>query len=338
MLKFVLKALIWLLPGTIACYGIWLGGLSANPSRDSLGLYRMMPTTCNSMIFGTSRSAQGVNPSVLEEYAPSTGKWLNFSFNLGASPWNNSYVNAIEEKIACSIQADSGSTFLLFVDPWVLDEFTGEGLGSWFSEEWSDVCDMNPIAYARKKSNPLDVIGFGSGDNLLSVVGSSVPRQLRALIVGDTFYFENLGVQVNGWLPNNGKLTLDQKRASIQIKVDNYRREKVLGETWPAQSNLEYLERCIETIQRTVPGARILLLRPPTAVKMRQLEDEWFPEANRAFETLARDKHVDFVDTHYNWTSRNIIHFNDGHHMSIDGANEFSEFLATEIVSKPAQN
>ena len=334
MLQFLQKSLIWTLPGTAACYGVWLGLLYINPSRDSIGLYRVMPNTCNAMIFGTSRSAQGVNPHILEEKAPSTGKWLNFSFNLAASPWNEAYAHAIEEKISCSLQSDLATTFLLFVDPWAVDENTGAGTDSWLSEEWSDVCDMSPFAFGKSKSNPLDVLGFGSGSDFLTVFANSLPRQLVFAIMGKSAFSANRGVQPDGWLPNRGVLTFDQKRKSIHSKVESYRQNKVVGTSWPASTNLNALEQCITFIQGNVTDARILLLRPPTAVEMRKLEDEWFPEANQEFGKIAEELHVEFFDMHHEWKARNNHHFNDGHHMCIEGANAFSAFLATELLMK----
>ena len=95
---------------------------------------------------------------------------------------------------------------------------------------------------------------------------------------------------------------------------------------------------CPRTVHHIYSGnvtdARILLLRPPTAVEMRKLEDEWFPEANQEFGKIAEELHVEFFDMHHEWKARNNHHFNDGHHMCIEGANAFSAFLATELLIK----
>ncbi|MDB4693879.1 hypothetical protein OAF30_00455 [Flavobacteriales bacterium] len=332
MLKLAKRIFIWITPGTIACYALWLGLLHANPGRDSLGLYRMMPTTCNAMIFGTSRSAQGVNPTILEQSGPKSRKWLNFSFNLGASPWNDAYVDAIQQKIDCSIEPESQSTFLVFVDPWVLDENTGRGEGSWLSANWSDFCEMAPFRYGLNKSNPLDVMSFGSGSDLLSVMCSSIPRQFIAFIKGNQSDYENRGLQKNGWLPNPSEITREQKIRAIRTKVKNYRNNKIIGDQWPANQNLSALERFIEYLQKKLKDPTIFIIRPPTSDEMRGLEDEWFPGANQEFARLATSMNLSFIDTHHEWKQRDLMHFNDGHHMSIDGANAFSSYIATEIL------
>ena len=152
MKGFLVTCVLWTLPGTILCFGLWFGLLHQNPSRDTLGFNRMVETSCQSMIFGTSRSAQGVNPDILEQHAPETGKWLNFSFNLGASPWNDAYVDAIIEKVTCSVDATQSSHFLIFTDPWTLDEFCGAGAGSWFNEPWASPCGMSVFSYGWYKT------------------------------------------------------------------------------------------------------------------------------------------------------------------------------------------
>lgn len=334
MWRFLLKTLIWTIPGTIACYGIWIGLLYQNPSRDTLGLYRVMPVQCNSMIFGTSRSAQGVNPAVLEQYAPHTGKWFNFSFNLAVSPWNDAYADAIIEKIDCSIEQDNPSTFLLFVDPWVLDGNTGQGLESWLGQQWASVCDASIIRYAFNKSNPLDALTFGSGADFLIALSSSIPRQIIATIRSDDSYFVNAGVQTNGWLPNRGVLTPEQIQRAIDRKVSNYREDKVIGKIWPDEEKIHALVRTVAHLKNFFATSQVILIRPPVSEKMLDLENEWFPDANSTFDKLAKSNDITFIDANANWKYRNDSMFNDGHHMNIKGATEFSRFMAESLASR----
>lgn len=333
MFRFLLKTLIWTLPGTIACYGIWIGLLYQNPSRDTLGLYRVMPVQCNSMIFGTSRSAQGVNPAVLEQCAPHTGKWFNFSFTLGTSPWNEAYADAVIEKIDCSIQQDKPPTFLLFVDPWMLDENIGKGEGTWFDEPWSFVCDTSPFDYAIYKANPLDVISFGSGSDLLSVFASSIPRQIATAIRRHQPSSSTNGLQPNGWLPNNAFKTEDQISQAIEKKVDQYRTERI-GTKWPCTTNTESVTKVIKHISSSFDRADLILIRPPVSNKMYQLEQNRFPKANDFFMMLAQKNGVQFIDPNEQWSEKHDLLFNDGHHMNVTGAVEFSKFLGERLTSR----
>lgn len=226
----------------------------------------------------------------------------------------------------------SKPTFLLFVDPWALDEKTGAGIQSWFSEKWLSACETSLFIYAKNKTNPLDVCSYGSGSDLLSVMASLIPRQLIAAIKGDQTYFKQIGIQENGWLPNSGKLTREQKLRAIESKVENYRRGKVIGKRWPGPVNVAALERCISHLQENCANSTVVIIRPPTSDEMRRLEDEWFQNANLEFARIAESMNIEFIDAHHEWKQREIMHFNDGHHMCVEGANAFSAFLATAVL------
>lgn len=333
MKTFLLKTIAWTLPGVITCFGLWFGLLCLNPSRDTLGFYRMTPTTCNAMIFGTSRSAQGVNPSIIEKYAPYTGKWLNFSFNLGDSPWNEAYVDAIIQKVQCSMDLAETSYFLIFVDPWSMDEYRGSGEQSWLKEPWASPCGTKIFNYGWRKTNPLDVLNFGSGSDLLSVMASSVTRQMKDALTRQTSFSENSGVQENGWLPNKAEKSMEEKISAIEEKVELYCEDKRIGKVWPYSENSTALIRLIHYLQQNLPKSRVILVRPPVADSMFELEQNWFPETNNWLEELCCREKIEFIDSNILWKDKSTSDFNDGHHMSIEGANRFSQFLAGVIKS-----
>ena len=335
MKTFLLKIAVWTLPGAMGCFGLWFGLLHQNPSRDTIGLNRMMPTSCQSMIFGTSRSAQGVNPDILNENSSDTGHWFNFSFNLSQSPWNDAYVDAIIEKITCSIDTSKSSHFLIFVDPWTLDEFCGAGERSWFNESWAAPCGSEVFKYGWHNTNPLDVLSFGSCNDLLSVMASTVPRQFIGWITQQSSFYENSGIQDNGWLPNKGELTLRETAQAIKDKVSHYETFKIIGKRWPYSTNADALVRLIDFIHSTLPESTITLIRPPVTDLMLELEDNWFPETNSWLRELANKKKVQFVDANEEWTDKSTMDFKDAHHLTIPGANRFSDFLAMTCLLSP---
>lgn len=330
MLRFLVTLMGWVFPSLLVSFGMWFGLLTLDPQRDTLGLHRVLPVQCNSMIFGTSRSAQGVNPEILEREVPESGKWLNFSFNLAVSPWNDSYAEALRQKLACSIVPGQQTHFIFFADPWSLDEEVGRGEASWFTADWSDVCDMNVAAYAWNKTNPLDVYSYGSGNNLLTTI-TSLNYQILRTFSNDGSNAQH-GVQKNGWLPNLAIKSKEEKQRAILEKVDAYRSEKTIGTTWPGDMNIRALERSIQVAQEIAPEAKIFLIRPPTSDEMRTLETLWFPSVNQALQMAAMPHGITFIDAHAEWKERDLTYFNDGHHMSVDGANAFSTFLAKVIA------
>ena len=332
MRSFCIKVATWTLPGTFLCLGTWIGLLYHNPSRDTLGLYRVMPIECNSMIFGTSRSAQGVNPDVLKFHAPHSGDWLNFSFNLGVSPWNEAYADAIVEKTKCSVDSTKPSFFLVFVDPWVLDEKNGQGRNSWLKLDWVSVCNINHTLYALRNTNPIDVIGFWSGGDLLSIFGSSIPRQFLNLFTQGTKTDDFQGVKPNGWLPNPKKLSLIERQAAIAEKIKWYREQNIPGNSWPNKENKEALARVVLHLKGKFPLSHITLVRPPVCDEMLELEREWFPQSNEWLNQFSAHHSVDYIDFNEAWADRNVDDFVDAHHMSVEGANRFSKVLAEQCL------
>ena len=152
MFRFFKTVIAWTLPGSLAFFTLWLSALQIDKGIDPIAFQRLQPVSCNSMIFGASRAAQGINPSVLESLAPDSGRWFNFSFNLSLSPWNDAYVNLIKEKLSGSIVDGEPSTFLVIVNPWTLDSLNG-GENCWFDESWVDPCGTCLYrCYTRAKS------------------------------------------------------------------------------------------------------------------------------------------------------------------------------------------
>ena len=329
--RFFSTLLFWIVPSSVATFGLWIGLLFLEPSRDTLGLNRTLSTQCNSMIFGTSRSAQGVNPEIIEGLHEPSGKWLNFSFNLGVSPWNQDYVEAIKNKVRCSLDTVNPSVFLLFVDPWGLDEVIGAGYKTWLTAEWANVCDMNVAFYALEKTNPIDIMTRGSGHNLITAL-SRIIKNLTHSFSSTKSNKTIGGVKKNGWLPNVAEKTIAQKEAAINEKVRRYELEKTKGDDWPGAVNHQGLNSCIEMLKNSSPQVTIILVRPPVAEKMRNLEDDWFPQANQFLQELAAGQDIRFIDAHQQWQEKELAYFNDGHHMSVEGANAFSAFLAKAIT------
>ena len=337
MKSFVIKVAKWTLPGTLLCYSVWIGLLICNPSRDTLGLNRLKPFKCNSMVFGTSRSAQGVKPEVLEKIAPHFGKWLNFSFNLGDSPWNDAYTDAIIEKAECSIDPSEAGYFLIFVDPWVLDETCGNGKDSWLQEDWVSVCNVNLFQFAWHNTSPLGVLGIGAGNDLLSVCVSSVPRQILAFFSGQKQSIMAHGVGRDGWLSNSTQLSTSEKQRGIEGLVKTYREEKTRGTVWPGKDNYGALARLIRHLKFGYPNSQISLVRPPVHQEMIALENEWFPEANDWFEQFASRHELDFIDFNDFSNNKTTLDFNDAHHLSSKGAHQFSAIIAETCLSSPKQ-
>ena len=330
MNQFLRTALRWVIPGIALCLAVWFMPYLVNENIDRNGLNRLKPVQCNSMIFGTSRSAQGVNPAILKTRFVGGGEWLNFSFNLSSSPWNKAYTRAILLKIECSITEGSPRHFLLFVDPWSMDELVGQGTNSFMKQPWFDPCSLGhgKWKFIQHTSNPLSVIGGGSGTDLFAAAGA-LPSRILSWFEED--YAKKNGIDANGWLPNSRMKTAARVNKDITSKVGFYRKNKHRGNQWPGSENEEALISLIHIIQASDESAQITLVRPPVTDEMLALELERFPELNDWMRAVSLAYDIPYLDTNERWAGRNNLQFNDAHHLNEEGANEFSHFLAAEL-------
>ena len=114
------------------------------------------------MVFGSSRSAQGVNPFIPERNCLPLARGRIFRSIL---PFHHgmmlTWMPLSRSSNAALKQMKSLTSW--FVDPWMLDGLTGGGETTWLNADWADVCDMNPIRFAWHKTNPLDVMVMAPG-------------------------------------------------------------------------------------------------------------------------------------------------------------------------------
>lgn len=330
MNQFLRTASRWIIPGIVLCFTVWIAPFLLNENADTNGLNRLKPIRCNSMIFGTSRSAQGVNPAILKGRLAESGDWYNFSFNLSSSPWNKAYTRAILSKIQCSISEDFSGHFLLFVDPWSMDGQTGKGENSFMHEAWFNPCSIgySKLQFILHTTNPLSAIGGGEGTDLFAIVGA-VPRRIRTWL--ESADVRASGVQENGWLPNSKRKTAARVEKDITSKVAFYRKNKHRGDHWPGHSNEEALIFLIEAIKDMDESAKITLVRPPVTNAMHALEQKRFPEINDWMQTFSLAHGIQKIDANEQWDDRSDEQFNDAHHLHVKGANKFSSFLADEL-------
>ena len=123
MKKFIVNTLLFsgsiLLFFILACFIIDYSGMS------DWAYKRFTVGRQTSLVLGTSRSAQGIQPQVINNYfADSTNIKLpiyNFSFTVTSSPFGEIYFNAIKKILDTSVKEKMG-LFIVAVDPWSLSE------------------------------------------------------------------------------------------------------------------------------------------------------------------------------------------------------------------------
>lgn len=93
MKKFLLKILVWLVP--VIALHLFLGSF-AGGNTDTFYRRFTSPKQSN-LILGNSRAAQGIQPTYLKSL--NGENFYNFSFTIFDSPYGETYLKAVQEKI-----------------------------------------------------------------------------------------------------------------------------------------------------------------------------------------------------------------------------------------------
>jgi hypothetical protein len=252
-----------------------------------------------SLIIGTSRAAQGLQPAVFQDMAPGM---QNFAFTLSHSPYGKAYLELIRKKLDTS---GGEGLFILSVDPWALSVFSeDEGEERRFRENAGFAGQLHLV-----NMNPNLEYMFRFSEEPLYAVFTQ-PKEYMTL-------------HKDGWLqmnipPDTGSIRTKTKQTEGIYHI--YTRD---GRMHPAR--LQALE---ETILLLRPHGRVVLVRIPVSKEIASIEAAYAPHFNEQMQALAKQHEVYFID--YLEASGQYI-TTDGLHLYKDAGRLFSEELKRDI-------
>ncbi|MCC6937029.1 MAG: hypothetical protein IT226_02295 [Flavobacteriales bacterium] len=269
----------------------------ADGSTDEYYL-RFTTPPATSLVLGTSRAAQGIQPHVLDSVLAEAGihvKTMNYAFAMGLSPYGPTYLNSIRKKLD---PAAKDGVFVLAVDPWSLSATRVRGRIE-FDESSNFLAKM-------------DLVNMHPNIEYLLTV---YPKPLLGILVPDPRANDKrLLLHEDGWL----EVSVPMDPASVAHrrteKLAEYRNER-LPNAVPSNARIGAL---LMTIDLLKPHGRVLLVRLPVSDAMLEMENELMPHFNRLIDLIARHEQVDQLDLSANgdaWT------YTDLHHLyTADGA------------------
>lgn len=317
-MKFVIRAGSIIVCGTALCFAPWFSLLLNEPIRDARGLHRIQPVECENLIFGTSRSAQGIAPSEFGDSCTDLTGTFNFSFNLKDSPWRMIYAEACVQKAEKSIFSES-PFFICAVDPWALDWKVGSAKNSIFNSV-SNVSDKYPFEWIFHGTTPLDVIGGNEKSDLMGAFYGLLKQMLR--------HSKTNSKELQGWLPNPNPT----EDADFQGKIANYRNKEMRRKEVMQTVETQALEWMIDQLTTKYPSCSISLVRMPVCEGFRALEDSLSPKFSEHFQVFsAKKRNVKYYDFS---NMMDEFSFVDGNHLHAEAARNFSRQLAKEICEQ----
>ena len=254
-----------------------------------------------SLVLGTSRAAQGIQPAVLA--AGLRGQFeeplLNYAFTLTHSPYGPAYLRSIQRKLRPEVK---NGLFIVAVDPWSLSLTGPEGA---FPEDNSFIGQLHQVS-----QNPN-----------LGYLTHYQTKPLYRLPLDYATATERL--HSDGWLEVNIGIDSAQVRARTTRKLQDYRR--LAASQHLSAGRLQALRQTIVFLKT---HGRVVLVRLPVGASLLQLEQLYQPGFEQLMRQMAADysvRYLDYRTAPYATT--------DGNHLQRAASATFSEKLAADLAA-----
>jgi len=301
MKRFLVKVGIFtLLPLIIFLASFYL----ADGCTDPFYLRFTTPRQPN-LILGTSRSAQGLQPTVFQDVL---GKGIyNYSFTLSQSPYGAVYFNSIKKKL---LEGDDG-VFIVAVDPWSLSIFGKEK------------ADLNS-SHLRESNLCLATTNNVSAKPNFEYLFENLKGRFTDIIFPRN---NNVCLHDDGWLEVTG-IPMDSVsvRRRTMDKIKTYR-DKTLPVAYFSEFRLTYLTKIIQYLSN---NGRVYLVRLPVSPEMMRLENKLAADFTAKIQPA-----ISIADGYLDMTPDNErFQYTDGNHLYKKSGELVSREIANWIKSK----
>ena len=254
----------------------------------------------SNLILGTSRAAQGIQPSILGKYLHKD--FFNYSFTIGHSPYGPVYYNSIRKKLDFK---KSEGIFILTVDPWSISSATNDpNDSSKFSE--NNLCVGNTYFV---NCNP----------NYFYLINNFKGKYYKLLNNTERSSF----LHEDGWLEINVKMDSVTVAERLEKKVAEYRKDKLPNSKF-SSVRFEYLKKIIQLLNTR---GKVYLVRLPVHSRMLEIERENMPKFDSIISTI-----IPMTSGYFDMTKlKNGFEFTDGNHLCKESGKLTSKLIADWI-------
>lgn len=290
MTKFILKTLGFTF--VILMVFIWVCS-QANGYTDPYYIRFTTPKQ-SSLILGTSRAAQGLQPEVFNLLL--NEKIFNYAFTIGHSPFGETYLKSIKKKL--DTQSKDG-LFVIAVDPW-------------------SVSSLTKIPYKERNLALGNTPFVNQNPNIFYILNNWNEKYYQIIRHKKSKMF----LHTDGWLEVS--VNLNSKNAE---RTEKYYRKKMLPQARLSENRLNYLK---ETISFLKKHGEVYLVRLPIHPKIMQMENELMPEFRTdILEAInLSDGYLDLTEKNGDFL------YIDGNHLYKTSGKKVSEIVANWILKK----
>lgn len=312
MIKFIKKIILFfILLGIIST--VYVLVIYYNPYLVDNFYYRFTTKKAKSLILGTSRSAQGIKPTIINKIiSQADNKIINHSFAIGPSSYGPNYYKEIYNKL------DTNSTnglFILSVDPWSLTVTKTN-----INDDTLDFFEVKGKLFVgnlkSSSSNPNYEYLWEYWDNKYSIFENAFKHMIN--------YHGILELHEDGWLEVNIKMDSASVQGRI-LKSTNEYKEK--AETIKlSNTRFSYLEKIITYLKNR---GEIYLVRLPVSIGMAKIEKSVFPKFDNRIQAIADKfniKYINYIDESGNFQTI------DTHHLWREESQRISNQICDSIL------
>jgi hypothetical protein len=256
----------------------------------------------SNLILGTSRSAQGILPSILNQKLHPT--FFNFSFTVVHSPYGQVYLNKIKDKLNRSVK---NQIFILTVDPWSISSKSDDPND--FKSFRENDLSLGKTKFINYKPN-VEYLFENISGNYLDILNFSESEH-------DMFLHED------GWLEVSVNMSDSIVKKRIESKVEIYKAKHLPAYKF---STLRY-NKLKETILFLKNYGSVYLVRLPVHPNIFEIENELSPDFNLRMTDLKNymDLYINLIPVNNNYK------YTDGNHLHKSSGIKVSEHIANII-------
>jgi hypothetical protein len=296
MKKFLIKAALFSIPIILMVLAILF---SIDGYRDPYYL-RLTTPRQTSLILGTSRAAQGLQPQVINQHLRRSDLY-NYAFTRNISPYGPTYLRSIKNKI--DTLASSG-VFIVTVDSWSVSSD---------SHDPDDSSSFEEVDSFLGQTQSVDV------NPNIPYLSNFYEHPLRHLFSTN----KQMLLHDDGWL----EVSLDMKSVTqddIDHKIDVYK-QQIFPFYHYSATRYRYLGKTIEYLKQF---GKVYIVRLPTHPKMMAIDDKLVPKLGKLLQDLSQTYQVPYLDL----TPRNAAYqYIDGNHLYKDSGRVVSQEIADWI-------
>ncbi|GEO08354.1 hypothetical protein [Segetibacter aerophilus] len=284
----------------------------ADGTTDPFYLRFATPKQAN-LILGTSRAAQGLQPTVIDSALHQNGfstSLFNYAFTLAHSPFGPVYFEAIKRKLD---ESTKDGIYIIAVDPWSISSKTKDPNDSAAFEE-NKLC----LATTKKINSTypnVDYLIHSYAKPLFSIYIDQVKNVLRE---------PSTLLHKDGWLEVKVDMDSASAKARLQTRINEYQLNFAPYYHF-SSLRFSYLEKTIDLLSQ---HGTVYLVRLPIHESLRNMDDHLVPGFDVLISDLAKRKKAAYIN--YIEDSDKYA-YSDGNHLYQSSGRQVSMKLGEDI-------